>query len=677
MAVQDPHHMSDLKVRPAHVVRYLSIVRRSLAVLVSLALLIARPIAQQPQTPVFRAGVDLVTVDVVVLNKQGQLVTDLKPDDFTVTAGKRPRRIVSAEYIPIKVERPASEGSVVVDLPPAATTNVKPPTGRTFVFVIDAEEIRAGEGRGAINGVGDYLKKLDSNDRVGLVVLPSGTPRVDVTVSRKPIREALRNVAGLSDRYRSCDMTPGEASNIARGDPDASAAYSQRVAAMSCPPSMLQTAGATDIRQIAERTLDLYRRQAASLFDSLRALAAAMGKIDGPKAIVLVAENVYTDRQTSDALARFADAAERARVALYALHLDMPFAEASTTGGSTILTRKLDDEIGFDSMGELAVAARGTALRSVGGNVTKVLEQIDNELSGYYLLSFERSADDRDGQRVGIDVKTTRPGLDVRSRREFTPGQPPRPEPVRTATPAELKSTMGELLRWPVPVPEVNIALDTIPMPVDGDASRVRTIAVAELSLSGAAPAAIGFEAIDDAGKVVADAFDTQPALQPTPDGRSLYPFALAVSAGHYSLKFGVVTADGKRGSVDHEFDVPEWRSGTVRVSDIMLGDAASGTFRPIAVVAPGANAVAVRVEAQADASAALAGNLRMSITRAGGTAPVVNEELTLNNANPLKRTAIRVVPIAAWPAGDYIVRISFEPLSGAKIERMKMFHKN
>jgi hypothetical protein len=247
------------------------------------------------------------------------------------------------------------------------------------------------------------------------------------------------------------------------------------------------------------------------------------------------------------------------------------------------------------------------------------------------------------------------------------------------ATPAEIKSTMGELLRWPVAVPDVNIALDTVPMPIDGNPTGARTIAIAEMSLAGAAPAAIGFEAVDAAGKVVADTFDTQPALQPMPDGRTMYPFAVAIPAGHYALKFGVVTSDGKRGSVDHEFDVPEWKAGTVRLSHIMLGDASSGTFRPIAGVAPGAKAVAVRVEAQADASAALAGKLKMTIARTGDPAPVVNEELTLNDANPLKRTAIRVVPIAAWPAGDYIVRISFEPLNGtgAPIERMKLFHKN
>src|SRR5262245_51794158 len=94
----------------------------------------------QQTPPVFRAGVDLVTVDVVVLNKEGQLVTDLKANDFTIAAGKKPRRIVSAEYVPIKVERPTSEGNVIVDLPPAATSNAKSVTGRTFIFAIDVEE---------------------------------------------------------------------------------------------------------------------------------------------------------------------------------------------------------------------------------------------------------------------------------------------------------------------------------------------------------------------------------------------------------------------------------------------------------------------------------------------------------------------------------------------------------
>ena len=60
---------------------------------------------------------------------------------------------------------PTNAGEVVVDVPPAASTNTNPLSGRTFIFAVDVEEIRAGEGRGAMKSISDYLTKLDSNDR--------------------------------------------------------------------------------------------------------------------------------------------------------------------------------------------------------------------------------------------------------------------------------------------------------------------------------------------------------------------------------------------------------------------------------------------------------------------------------------------------------------------------------
>jgi len=130
---------------------------------------------------VFRAGVDLVTVDVAVVGKDGKPIVGLEPENFSIVAGKRPRRVVSAEYIAAK-GRPAvataGPGPVLV---PAPSTNTRPPAGRTFLFVVDIEEIGLGEGRGALKTISDYLGQLRPDDRVGLVSLPYGTPRVDLT----------------------------------------------------------------------------------------------------------------------------------------------------------------------------------------------------------------------------------------------------------------------------------------------------------------------------------------------------------------------------------------------------------------------------------------------------------------------------------------------------------------
>ena len=46
-----------------------------------------------PQTPLFRSESALVTVDVVVVDKQGEPVRDLEAGDFTITDPKSPQKI--------------------------------------------------------------------------------------------------------------------------------------------------------------------------------------------------------------------------------------------------------------------------------------------------------------------------------------------------------------------------------------------------------------------------------------------------------------------------------------------------------------------------------------------------------------------------------------------------------
>src|SRR5688572_8657810 len=51
------------------------------------------------QVPTFRSGVELVTVDVGVIDRQGQPIRGLTTPDFTVTVAGQPRKVVSAEFV--------------------------------------------------------------------------------------------------------------------------------------------------------------------------------------------------------------------------------------------------------------------------------------------------------------------------------------------------------------------------------------------------------------------------------------------------------------------------------------------------------------------------------------------------------------------------------------------------
>src|SRR5688500_19028177 len=60
------------------------------------------------QVPAFRSGVELVTVDVGVVDRQGNPLRGLGAGDFSVTVGGQPRRVVTAEYVDTAAARPAA-----------------------------------------------------------------------------------------------------------------------------------------------------------------------------------------------------------------------------------------------------------------------------------------------------------------------------------------------------------------------------------------------------------------------------------------------------------------------------------------------------------------------------------------------------------------------------------------
>jgi hypothetical protein len=94
------------------------------------------PIAAQqagPQTPSFRSGVEVVTVDVGVVDRQGQPVRGLTPDDFVVTVAGQPRHVVTAEFI----DRSAAKLAAAESQNAIISSNEGGGAGRLFAFIVD------------------------------------------------------------------------------------------------------------------------------------------------------------------------------------------------------------------------------------------------------------------------------------------------------------------------------------------------------------------------------------------------------------------------------------------------------------------------------------------------------------------------------------------------------------
>ncbi len=190
----------------------------------SLAGTLLTPALSAQQQPTFRSGVDLMSADVVVVDKTGAPVPSLTAEDFSVTLGKKPRRVVAAEFV--GSARP--QRAAALRAAPAASSNRRAIAPRTLIFLIDTDQIPSGGGRVAMKGIGEYLDQLATDDKVGIMTMTES--RVAPTVNRAPVRDAVDRLVGTSGRLRDKEMTFGEAEGIYSRDTKALQAYWSRIA---------------------------------------------------------------------------------------------------------------------------------------------------------------------------------------------------------------------------------------------------------------------------------------------------------------------------------------------------------------------------------------------------------------------------------------------------------------
>ena len=153
--------------------------------------------------PAFRSGVELVTLDVGVVDKQGQPLRGLAPGDFTVTVNGARRRVVSAEFI--DTQRALASGNQVADVVPVSS-NDGAGIGRLFVFVVDQSTLDAGHLRNVANAANRFLSKLTFADRSAMMVLPVG-PNVGFTWAGLVYMQSARSDSSASIPRRRSAVT--------------------------------------------------------------------------------------------------------------------------------------------------------------------------------------------------------------------------------------------------------------------------------------------------------------------------------------------------------------------------------------------------------------------------------------------------------------------------------------
>ena len=88
--------------------------------------------------------VDYVEVDAVVTDRQGQIVRDLKKEDFQVLEDGKPQTITTFSLVDIPIERAERPLFAATPIEPDVQTNERPFDGRVYVMVLDDLHTRFG-----------------------------------------------------------------------------------------------------------------------------------------------------------------------------------------------------------------------------------------------------------------------------------------------------------------------------------------------------------------------------------------------------------------------------------------------------------------------------------------------------------------------------------------------------
>jgi VWFA-related protein len=538
-----------------------------------------------PQQPVFRARTDVVPVDVIVVDKAGRPITDLKTEDFTLSVDGKPRRLSAVELVRFNDRQaarpdPTAIPSIRPDQKPAPaaeyTSNASSTPGRMFVIAVDEGNITRGGGRAAMQAASLFIDRLAPNDLVGLVSLPVGVT-VDFTANRSTIRSALgKIVGGGANRYQSrlnCSMA--EAFALVTGNEKR---LWDEAVAQECIWARNDTEYATCKAQLdadARHKFATARSAAEQSEEALKILIGQLGRVEGQKHVIFISEGLVTGSSFGyldgfGDLAWLGSLAQAARVNLYVLHLDRAFLEAFNVSERFPSRTPIEDaHLLNDGLGQLAGLAGGGYFRLITA-MDSAFDRIARETSAAYLVTFDTQDSDRDGKKHRIAVKVDRPGVEVRARTQFT------------ADPASVGPTPGErlsrALNSPFLPPTLPVGVATY---VVGDSqnSGVHVLVAVEIGCAATDPGSfdVGYTVTDAAGRGSGSAVDRAATTVPRANGDrcAYYASNFTTKPGDYTLKVAGLDAGYRLGGVEHRVNARLVPAGPLGLSSLVMTDPA------------------------------------------------------------------------------------------------------
>jgi len=603
------------------------------------------------QGPTFRSGVDLISVDVGVVDGRGNPVADLGAAEFSVKIDGEVRRVVSAELV--KVDLEAAKKVVADKSETFYTSNLTPPNGRQIVIAVDQMHIRPGSIRPIMAAASRFLDKLSPLDQVAFIVFPEPGPRVNFTSDKLRLRLAMQGLIGQHPRAITGSHNIGvtEALSITnRRDQLVLATVAIRECHGSDPMQRAQCERdiVTEAGEITRRLREETEESVAGLSLILRQLTT----VDGHKSLILLSEGLALDDQNE--LRRLVSMAGAARTSINVMALDLQ--RGDVTVGESPPTETADRRIQMQGLEGLASMSMGS-LFYIAGTGDPIFERLSSEISAYYLLGVEQRPKDREGDRHRIDVDVRRRGVSIRSRQAF----------VMSPTAGAAKSpndSLRDALLSPFAVSGLPLRVTTFAHH-DPASDKVRLLVSAQVGQPGAPKGdfTVGYLLITDDNRIAGNYLEKRTLEPPGTSGNEPLDFlgGVVVEPGIYTLRFGVVDASGRRGSVVREVNAWKMAGETLALGDLIVGSTPEAGQGLRAGVEPHVTTdmLATHMELYSTSAATFEkAEVTIDVVEDADAPAIAGVSAQLREASrPTWRTAVGLVSIRALPPGRYVAR--------------------
>jgi VWFA-related protein len=671
--------------------------------------------AQQPpagQLPAFRSGVEVVSVDVGVVNKDGQPVHDLGPGDFKVTVGGQLRHVVTAEFIDLA--RVSSNDALNPD-PAAVSTNEGGGVGRMVMFVVDQNTLDIGSTRQVGRSAASFFAGLTYDDRSALALLPVGKG-IGFTWAHATVREALQKVVGMGGSrttweygslaeardvansnsmalrdlgQRECGGGFISASNGAGGgggggglDPGGGAGQSPGPASgtgsaggngaagsgsgSSSGASGGQTgsnrgnggsSGSGGVFGMSSCARNL-QMQAEAVWRSTE--TTSQSSIAAFRQMLAALANVRGDKtvilisggwpldEREETTLMATLAADAAAARATIFTIYVPTSTFSADRRGISHTPARDQYIHLGPLETLAGMTGGGTYRAEV-NADVAFERIRRELGGYYRLGVEKDPTDATGRNRHMKVEVARGSLTVRARDLFD---------IRTYEDRDWAARLSSALESPAPASSIGLRMTSYITANRDDARRVNIVLAGEASRLQPGEAVFQVLVRDMAGRSVLS------GEKPLGDAEgSVLPFSaeIPVVPGSYIVRLGVMDAAGRVGSVDHRVDAEQVSLGALTASRPLLIRVPAGANAEPRVAFEGVRqderlALQVDLEGDSDRLANLGVTFEVAATREGPALLQTPASLS-RGARDGSMLAQGVANVRVLPPGSYVLR--------------------